>query len=225
MIRTRVVEVVRVVLLGTLVSLGMLLGTMAFSAPPSADACLNAMRLSGSKAVKRVAAAERFLNRGKLAKAQSLVEPSDVEFAGAGLQRKADTVFHTVALRNSKRPDWRQKAALQFFTAEHKRAPKDPLITARYAEVLALSDATTAQARTELENLAARDLMPEAQGYATLARLLSKAGEPDQAKAALTACKNMTKQKAVCRLTLAPVKAVAPPRSGHRSRGVLGSMD
>jgi hypothetical protein len=188
--------------------------------PSVADACLNAMRVGGDDAVKQIANAERLLAKGQLAKAERLVDQHEYEFSDSRLEKKAALVFHTAGLRRAKVSTWRIENATRFLTAALAKNSEDPLLIARHAEALALSDKTADKARAALEDLAERDLMPEAQSYTALARLLAKAGETAASKEAVASCLKMTKHKAVCSITPKSVKQRKKSRA--RSRGVLG---
>ncbi len=193
----------------------------ALLGPSIADACVNSMMLEGDAAVKQIAKAEKMLEQGKLGKASNLVASHEVYFREKRMRDKANLVRYTVVARKKKATEFQVKQAKDFFERARTQKPKDPLLISRQAELLALSAKTTAQAQEALEDLAKRDLMPEAQGYAALARIHERAGRKDAAKGALGKCQAMTKHRAVCSLALTKV-TTKPARRG-RSRGVIGS--
>ena len=194
--------------------------SFSLAGPSVADACLNAMRVGGDDAVKQIANAERLLAQGQIAKAERLVDLHEYEFSDSRLEKKAALVFHTAGLRRAKVSTWRIENATRFLTAALAKKSEDPLLIARHAEALALSDKTAGKARAALEDLAERDLMPEAQSYTALARLLAKAGETAAADEAVKRCMKMTKHKTVCSITPKAVKKRKVRRS--RSRAAIG---
>tara|TARA_R110002096_G_scaffold143328_4_gene299304 strand:- start:98449 stop:99114 length:666 start_codon:yes stop_codon:yes gene_type:complete len=194
--------------------------SFALAGPSVAVACINSMRVEGDDAVKQIANAERLLAKGDIAKAERLVSPDTYQFSDKRLRKKASMVNHTAGLRRAKVAKYRIDASTRFFAEELKNKPEDPLLVSRHAEALALSGKTAAKARATLEDLAERDLMPEAQSYTVLAQLLSEAGEKAAADKAVASCLKMTKHKAVCSLT---PKVVKKPRS-KRSRAVVGGF-
>jgi hypothetical protein len=74
----------------------------------------------------------------------------------------------------------------------------DPAARTELAEALARVEGTRAEARTILEELAAKDLITSADGYATLAMLRDGAGDTAGKQAALDRCKSMAKGEAAC---------------------------
>jgi hypothetical protein len=87
----------------------------------------------------------------------------------------------------------------------HELRPADAELLARYAEaVTKLNTPQAADALAGLEKLAAKDMMPDAMGWVTLATLRSRAGNVAESKAALQACKKQARDDKMCVLTLAP---------------------
>ncbi|MFT7581746.1 MAG: putative Zn-dependent protease, partial [Myxococcota bacterium] len=75
----------------------------------------------------------------------------------------------------------------------------------RYAEaVTKLNTPQAADALAGLEKLAAKDMMPDAMGWVTLATLRARAGNVAESKTALQACKKQARDATMCVLTLAP---------------------
>ncbi len=182
-----------------------------------AMACINSMRVDGDDAVKQIAYAQHLLAKGQIAKAERLVDPREYHFGDPGLQKKAHVIAHTAAVRSGKVATYRIEAATSFFRAQLQENPEDPLSIARHAEALALATKTADKARAALEDLVERDLMPEAQSYAALARLYSKAGEKAAANRAVASCLKMTKHKTVCALKLKTRKKEL--KRARRARG------
>ncbi len=206
-----------------LLSISLASATMV-SASADSRACGNAMYVDGDDAVKQVAEAERLLALGKLQRAEEKVEPHTYRFEDAGIQKRANIVWATVAFRRerAKADSWPVKGGLRQLEAELEGDADNPVLLARISEGYALAPDTAARARATLEDLAARDVMPDAYGYRTLARLRFHDGDQDAALAALTLCKNMSKRKKVCTLNLkspsgttetAQTKAPSQPRA------------
>lgn len=206
--------------------LSVALASTAFvTAPTIAAACGNAMFVDGDDGVKQVTEAERLLTLGKLSRAQDKVDPHRYRFDDAGVQKRARIVWATVAFRlgNQSAESWQIKNGIASLERELKTDKDSPVLIARLAEGYAYRAESREKALTMLEDLAARDLMPDAFGYRTLAQLRAAAGNSEAANAALEVCKTMTKRSDVCTLTTKKidpkkVKKTAPPRSRARSR-------
>lgn len=74
----------------------------------------------------------------------------------------------------------------------------DPAARTELAEALARVEATRGEARGILEDLAGKDLITSADGYAALAMLRDGAGDAAGKQAALERCRSMAKGEAVC---------------------------
>jgi len=174
---------------------------------PAASACPNPIRLSGDKSVQQVRKAERALAYGDLARAAALTSASEYWFEGSGLARRAGLVSAVAALRRNQ-----INVVVGFQTGHpvlevlerlHAARPDAPLEQARLAEALALGDAASqARAGEMIEDLVARDLVPDAHGWLTAAVVRSAAGDSDGAAAALAMCRKRGKRYAVvCEVT------------------------
>ena len=119
-----------------------------------------------------------------------------------GLTRKAQRILVLGNLRlddcpTTARDDLRDQA-VAVLEQNLKANPKGPIEQADYAE--AIATIRPAVAKKTLEDLAARDVLPSAYGWATLARLRASAGDEHGRDAALATCKRVTKSAAVCKL-------------------------
>lgn len=202
-----------------------LASTVIVTAPTIAAACGNAMFVDGDDAVKQVTEAERLLNIGKLKKAQDKVNPHTYRFDEEGVQKRANIVWASAVFRldNQTAESWQVKNAIATLENAQESDKDNPVLIARLAEGYAFGADSRDKALLTLEDLAARDLMPDAFGYRTLAQLRAGAGNTEAANAALEVCKTMTKRTDVCTLAtkkvdLEKVRKNAPARS--RARGV-----
>jgi hypothetical protein len=73
----------------------------------------------------------------------------------------------------------------------------DPLVAAREAEALAAAGKLVG-AREILDDLAARDLVPDAEAWATLADVAAQRGDAARMNEAIEACKKIAKRANVC---------------------------
>jgi hypothetical protein len=79
---------------------------------------------------------------------------------------------------------------------EHRK--NEPWRQADLAEAMAKLPKTKAEARTRLERLDARDVLPTAEGYATLATLRGEDGDSKGRAAAIARCRKMTLRPQIC---------------------------
>jgi hypothetical protein len=198
----------------------LLMSLFLIALPSAAWACLNAMMLEGNEAVKQVKKAEKLLVRGKLDQARRLVNPMRYEFVDEGLDRRAQIVRATVDIRvpKARRNKYMLEGAQKTLAGFHASFKNDPVIAARFAEALAVDGRDNKRSRQMLEDLAKRDLMPDAYAYRTLARLRNSAGEGEGAKQALARCRKMTKRKAICSLEDPKSSRKRAKRAGNRPR-------
>lgn len=182
--------------MATLIALGLLV--------PTAGACPNPIRLSGDAQVRQVRKAERALAYGDLARAVALTSAADYRFEGPVLARRARLISAVAALR---RGDAGVVVGFQTMApilaqleALHAARPDAPLEQARLAEALVRGDpAAQARARALIEDLVARDLVPDAHVWLTAARVRIAAGDADGAAAALAMCRKRGKRyKVAC---------------------------
>jgi predicted Zn-dependent protease len=89
--------------------------------------------------------------------------------------------------------EWAAKAL-----REIAKVKDDPAAKTELGEALARLDDTRAEARTLLEDLAAKDLITSPEGYKALAQLRAKAGDDAGKRAALDRCRSMAHAAAVC---------------------------
>ncbi len=90
--------------------------------------------------------------------------------------------------------DWAVKTLREVAKAKKD----DPASRTELAEALAKVDSSKTEARQILEELAQKDLITSADGYATLAALRDSAGDQDGKRAALERCKTMAHSSGIC---------------------------
>lgn len=183
----------------------LIVSLLAVLVPASAWACLNAMTLSGDEAVRKIKKAEKLLARGKNAKAARLLNRHRIRFSDQRLRRRANIIRATASIRQRSRVE----LATQNLARLYEESEHDPVLMARYAEALALDDARRARSRELLEDLAKRDLMPDAFAYRALATLRHRDHDGAGRDKALARCRKMTKRKRICRVEKSNPKAAA----------------
>jgi hypothetical protein len=164
--------------------------------PVIAWACGNPILLAGDEAVKRVKQAEKLLEREKYKEAASKVAPYSYEFTDPALQKRATLVYAVASLRQGHdRTDELEDL--------HAQDADSPVIQARYAESLwrfAEKDDQRKKAGELIEDLVARDLVPDAYGWVTAATVRAKAGDEAGRDDALAKCRAIAKKKSICRV-------------------------
>ncbi len=189
---------------------------LALGAPAPSRACLHVIELSKDDAVAAVARAERLLNVGRpadayraartgrrrlerhvrevgrdasaqaaIARARTITAVAVVRLDGRTPVSYRVARRHVVRGREQRSLSWAREQ-LRALAAER---PGDLRAQVRYAEALARFDAHRDEARAILAPLAERDLMPDAHGYAALARI-SETGSPEHARA-VERCRRM----------------------------------
>jgi len=183
--------------------------------PAIALACGNAMFVDGDDAVKQIMQAEKLLARGQNKQALKLVGYK-YRFE-SNQQEKVQLIRATAAFRSLKVSNYLVSNGIENLKSNLKTNQDNPLLLARLAEGYALSKKDSAKAKTILEDLATRDLMPDGFAFATLAKLRSQSGETESAKAAIQSCKSMLKKKSLC--TRTQKKGNSAPMPRNRSKG------
>ena len=205
------------------VAVGLVIGLLA---PRPVDACINPMRLAKDKGVQMLVRAQAQLDAGASAEALATIDPEGAMRTGAtlsystgdeALQARARLVALTALVRSGSAEE--QLHARELLEVMLRRDPGHPLLVARMAEALAGGDAAQRkQALTMLARLAERDLLPDAEAAAVLARLANAAGDRAGAARASERCAQLASRDGVCE-----VAAPAAPRAAGRSRPVPAS--
>ncbi|HMU37964.1 MAG TPA: hypothetical protein PKE31_03040 [Pseudomonadota bacterium] len=195
---------------------------------PSAEACGNVVSLSKNVASQLVARAEKALSQGKPAEAFDILDEKLRSHYGLRtedptLTRKLQLIYSVACIRSS------DAKGMEYGTRSlkwaHESDPKNPIVAARLAEAISRLPAETPekaeQNRKEalalLEPLAEKDLIVDADAFATLARLKKQKGDDGGAKEALARCAKMSKNPTVC--SDAPWPSPAP--DGTRTPSAL----
>jgi predicted Zn-dependent protease len=171
---------------------------VVLSFPEPAEPCGNPIAMRGNKAVQKVMRAEKHLAKGNLAKAIREVQIYDFEWEDKALERRAHTAYYAASVRAGRESAYQE--AEEFFQSQLEQDKEQPLMQARLAEVYLARNQKITEARAMLEDLFARDLVPDAHGYVTLAQLRDREGDAGGRDDALTRCRTATKNKRQCAL-------------------------
>ena len=111
-----------------------------------------------------------------------------------GILSVRGSFFATSAAARTANLEW----SIATLRALNAQRPNDPVLQAELGEVLARVPAHHAEALGILGQLAAKDVMGSARGYAELARLRAREGDVAGSDDAARRCKTMTKTPAIC---------------------------
>lgn len=186
------------------------------SAPAIALACGNAMYVDGDDAVKQIMQAERLLAQGQNKRVLKLVGYR-YRFE-SNQEEKVRLIRTTAAIRSLPADNYQVSNGIANLKTALETNKGNPLLLARLAEGYALSPTDSAEAKTILEDLAKRDLMPDGFAFATLAKLRAQAGETESAKVAIQSCKTMLKKKSLCTRNQKRVASKPVPRNRSKSK-------
>jgi predicted Zn-dependent protease len=164
----------------------------AVIAPTASRACMNAVRMQAKEAAKLVAKVEALLEEGKAQKAYDLMT-DEVDVRDKQLRDRLDLLQAVARLRIG-----HTKIALSMLTSQAKQRPDDPYTTARLAEAQTAAKKDLEAAVAKLIDLETRDLVPDAEGWATLARLYDQKSDAKGRDRALGRCKQIAKRAEVC---------------------------
>lgn len=158
-------------------------------------ACMNAVQMETKQAQKLLAQMEKKLDEGKAREAYLLID-DEVEVNDAALQQRINLVRSVAQLRMGHKHGMQSAlASLKWF---YGKKQDDPYRTARYAEALTALGKEAAEALRLLDDLEKRDVMPDAEGWATLAQLRDRAGDAGGRDRATERCKKIAKRAEVC---------------------------
>ena len=154
---------------------------------PSADACLNGMIMEQDEAVKNVKLAEKALLEGDNAAAYRLLEADHYMVSSKPLMNRIRALKAVANLRRGKK-----KNVARVFRALLKKDKDNPYLLTRLAEALHKRRGKDAvEAWQIIDDLEKRDLIPDAHGYAVLARLRRRAKDLKGYRRAIQQCSNM----------------------------------
>lgn len=174
------------------------------SSPAIASACINGVLLDSDEVAKHIKQAERLIAAGKYKKALQKMRRVEFYFDQQDpfaaptpkLKHRATIVNASIVFRSGEGAGRDYVKTLQ---EDLKNNKDNPLIISLLAEGLFLKRQTAPDARTMLEDLATRELIPNAFGYVVLGSLRSHAGELESAKEAFASCRKMTKHRGICK--------------------------
>ncbi|HJL19348.1 MAG TPA: hypothetical protein RMH99_27025 [Sandaracinaceae bacterium LLY-WYZ-13_1] len=198
----------------------LLAGALALAAPAPAHACLNGVELEVEENASSAARSERLVRSGHLRRAFRLAGHALHELRNARSRRarnlrwrlKRVLAVATVRLdgqvdrrrwRTPRRvPAGRRTENLRWALAVLQRMARssdDPVVRARHAEALVQLGRHRRAVRI-LQPLAENDLMPDAYGYAALARAQHALGDDEETDRALEACRAIVsrQRRAIC---------------------------
>jgi predicted Zn-dependent protease len=162
-----------------------------------AEACLNGVIMEHDEAVKKVARAQKAMDKGKYRKVLRLLRADHYDFVGAHLLRRIRTLQAVARLRTG-----RTKSAERTLRNLLKKDKDNPFLRTRLAEAMAGRKGMDAiEAWKILNKLEKEDLIPDAHGYATLAVLRHRANDSKGRDRAITRCRAMAKDKSICPLS------------------------
>lgn len=206
------------------------LGLVCFSgfvAEPNAGACMNSVRLSLNEERRFVARAEQLLSGGHAREAFAMLDRRErsegLTSSDLALTRKAFLLYAVASVRVGSGGE--VEYGLDWLQKEHKKTPGDVLLTVRLAEALSRFPAKAAEALGLLEPLAKKDLIVDADGFATLARLRKQTGDETGAKGAVEACLKIAKQASVCSAEPLPEPEKRARKQVARPRGIPSVRD
>ena len=191
---------------------GIELDEMAMAAAP--------YNLQEERLIPHLSLAEDALREGKYVLASSELESvfTEVAQSSARMRSRFERVAALLSVRTAgqwplRKPGIENAAGARARVLEdavnklRKRllaTPKDPIARTDLGEALAATPKNHKEAKRILEELAARDLLTSAHGYAALSRLRSLAKDEKGAAAALSACQKLDEKALVCPVPAAP---------------------
>lgn len=161
-------------------------------APRLGIACMNAVQMQTKEAAQLIAKAEKLLDEGKAKKAHYLL-PEEAEIDDAKLRDRMTLLRAVARLRIG-----HVSIATQMLQYQLKAHPQDPYTIARMAEAQTAGKKDLDAAMAALTDLEKRDVMPDAEGWATLARLHDMKADAASRDRALARCKQIAKRAEVC---------------------------
>jgi hypothetical protein len=189
----------------TLAILTTTLGLLA--AGPAAWACGNAVYMKTEAAHRLLARVEKLLEADRPRDVARMLD-DDLEVDDAAVSQRLRIARATAWIRTGQ-----STLGVRQLRRLIPKSSQDPVHLSRIAEGMAGSKAGAEQALRSLQALAEDDLIPEAHGWASLARLRAARGDAAGAEEAWTRCRAMAKAKSICTPAAdrhAPVKRELP---------------
>lgn len=200
---------------------GALAGALAIGAGlgsfSSASACLNGVERHRHRAMSIIGTIEKLLDEGNAKQALTLLTEKftsgrGFEVESPLLQRRISDLYAVARLRAGGKADI--EAATVLLRSRSKEEPKNLWLKVRLAEALSYNPSSSKEALQILTGLFKSDLIVDAAGFTTLARLRKQDGDAAGAQAAMERCKAVAKQPGVCNdapLPSPPESPASPP--------------
>lgn len=193
--------------------LGMTGIVVLLASGPTAIACLNGVERYRVRAMAVVGEVEKLLTAGEAKRALTLLakkfENEDgYVVSSPQLRTKIEELYAVARFRAGGKAD--VEAAIAVLRSRLKVDPKNPLLAGRLAEALSHTSSGMKESLAMLESLAKQDLIVDAEGFSTLARLRKQTGDITGAASALQRCKATAKHARLCSDTPLPPTSDAP---------------
>lgn len=170
----------------SLLALTLLVPALLWS-PKSTEACLNGVIMEQNEVVRNVRLAEKALSQGKNKRVLKLLNADHYMVESAQLLKRVRMLKTIARMRRGK-----TKGAERTFRKLLAKDKDNPYLRARLAEALHKRRGHDAvEAWRIMDDLEERDLIPDAQGYAVLARLRKRNKDTKGHERALAACRVM----------------------------------
>lgn len=181
--------------------LAVVAGTLLLAVPCPAAACINGVIYRVDPEVIRLRRAERLVVARKYGAALRLVATHAFRHpARARRARLIDAVARTRMLAESGPVDsLLLRYPLAVLRDMYEEDPVSPRVRARLAEALLLLPDGADEARKLVEPLAVHDVVPDAEGWATVAGVRAAAGDQVGAAVAMERCVTRADDRHVCR--------------------------
>ena len=159
-----------------------------------ANACLNGVIMQHDEVVKKVASADRALRKGQPRRALALVRADHYLTHSNSLLRRIKVIKAVAHLRLG-----RTRRAERQLRRLLRHDKKNPYLLTRLAESLAgRTGDDPIEAWRILTDLDKRDLIPDAEGYAALARLRERNKDSEGRDRALAQCLRRARTRKIC---------------------------
>jgi hypothetical protein len=190
-------------------------------APTAARACLNAVEETRARVSPReIEAAQRALAERRDFDALDLLRKIMVNrSAPPRVARRIELLAQVATMRCESAVGQVNFAAYADWLHARRGEKEDPYLLAREAEAL-VGDRRDSEASTILEDLAARDVMPDAPAWQVLADVRARAGNSATADEARATCGRLAARPEVCALVTPKIEVEAL----QRAQGAVAAM-
>jgi predicted Zn-dependent protease len=162
--------------------------------PRQAAACLNGTVMEYDETVRNVARAQRALDRLQYRKVFVLLYANHYMDVPNSLNRRIRTLKAVAHLRLG-----HHKTAVKMLRSLLRRNADNPLLQSRLAEAyLGRGGHYAPEALRIMKDLEKRDLVVDAGGYATLAKLMQRSGKYEARDKAIATCRRIATNRKIC---------------------------